>query len=332
MTIYEDRFFKNSDSGNIFNSTTKEIFGTGDSGDLIISTNTALPANYLIPDLTSIDTTGRYFNGGFHLGIYRNLTIDSSATLTTDTGRGLILLVRGTLTLNGTIDCAGMGSATDVAAISSVPNNLIGVALAGVGGFGPSGSGTTPNATVVSAGGGGGGYALSSGTGVKGGRGQAMQYSFLPFFQRSPVAAYLNYILCGGGGGEGGEGLSGHGGFSGGLVYIFANKIVTGATSVITVSGSIGANPGDGGGGGGFVALAYGEFIDGGLSIFANGADGTQGNGVDGGVGGAGGVNTTINGSPVSGSDGTDGAGPTYPCSGGGGGGASGVILARQLI
>lgn len=329
MTIYEDRFFKNSDSGDVFRSTTREFFAAGDLGDVTVSTNTQFPANFLIGDYT-LDSTGRYNQGGLYLGVYRNLIIDPSVVVGTSDGRGVIILVRDTLTLNGTIDVDGIGMSDNGNGLDYVPAIPSISPAQGFAGTGPD-SGNVGAQTRLSSGAGSGGYAPTSGTGGKGGGGKAVDSTFLRFLERASLAQYFTMFI---GGADGGSGFVSvvNGGRGAGLVYIFASKIVAGAGSVITAKGKVGTSPEEGGGSGGFIAVAYKELIDSGLLLDVSGGDGVNGTGANGGIGGAGGVNTTANGLPTDGSDGTDGSGPAYPCGGGGGGGASGVILSRQLI
>lgn len=312
----------------ITNSIFQDWFGEGDLGNVTISTNTQFPANFLIGDY-NLDGSGRYGSGGFYLGVYENLTIDPSVIVGTSDGRGIILLVRGTLTLNGTIDADGIGMSDGGNSLSYVPNIPIVNPSVGIAGTGPD-LGQAGFTSVLSSGGGSGGHAPISGTGGKGGGGKGIDGTFLRFLERTSITQYSSMFLGGASGGAGPV-SSANGGIGGGLVYVFASKLVAGAGSIITAKGGVGATQEEGGGSGGFIAIAYKELIDSGLSLNTSGGAGANGDGVDGGTGGAGGINITPNGMPTNGSDGTDGSGPTYPCGGGGGGGASGLILTRQI-
>ncbi|MFM7795159.1 MAG: hypothetical protein ACKO7N_00145, partial [Candidatus Nitrosotenuis sp.] len=130
------------------------FFGDGSDGDITLS-----------PGTTTLTTTKAY----------NNLTIPSSSTLTST--EPMIIYVKDTLTVNGTIEMNGKGGAggQSVALAPGAGGPSAGAGPTGNAGTPGGGGGTTSgdggNGVAGGAGGNGGGYSGSGGTGGQGGAG-----------------------------------------------------------------------------------------------------------------------------------------------------------------
>lgn len=262
------------------------IFGTGVDGSLTISANTT------------------WTNATMNTGVYQftDLTIDAGKTLTIgDQSAGNqfvpIIMVNGTLTLNGTIFVSpswagyrfaashgldgGAGGATTGSAGSNATTSLGGAG--GAGGNGSSGNG------------GAGGTSLPevSGTKVPGGLEDGV-YRNISNVLRLPNVWQANGVVYqarggAGGGGGGGDGTAGaDGGCGGGVIVILARNVA--GTGTIDASGKAGnnaaaGNRGGGGGGGGGVICVWTRAASVGWTLSVGG--GAGGNGFGTGTAGA---------------------------------------------
>lgn len=230
----------------------KTVFGDGTDGDLVVSTDTTLGAG----------------SGGILVKNYNDLTIDAGQYLQGNASdKVLVLLVAGTLTINGTIKMNGRGGAGGAAHASDAFGG-------GAGAFGGGGGGGA-------AGGGGGGYGSAGSKGSGSQLGGGGEFAGSNGFQHFGVGGNGTVVTAGtnllstlntalpfeiarylyGGGGGGGSGVtSGSGGAGGGVIWIEAENIVWGASGVVScngVNGSNGTFGAGGGGAGGFVQIIY---------------------------------------------------------------------------
>lgn len=275
------------------------IYGDGSDGDVTIGSNTTLTRSMQ----------------------YNNLTVSAGFTLTTD---GYEVLVKGTLTVNGTISAAGnnggnasgTNSSTGGTAGAAKTSNDVGGSTAGTAGAsGTTGAGaqaTNTNNTLCwsNAGGGTGG---ASGTGSGGGgvalkaasgmtrRGLWKHYFDKPLHGVSLLLGGQGGVGGGSGGGDGTNlgGGGGGAGSGGGILRIAARIFVIGVTGVLTAAGGNSGNGGSpsagncGGGGsggsgaGGVVDLAYASLTNSGTITVAPGTLGTAGTGSGTGAVGA---------------------------------------------
>jgi len=266
-------------------------FGDGSDGDLTITSGT---------------TT---LNG---IKKYNNLTINAGAVLTHDVDRALTLFVKGTLTINGSINVDGKSS------------NSTGCYCGGGGGGGGGGGSYTTGGGQVAPTAGAGIYASGGSSGVGGGIGSPGSIG-LPGSSggNASIQSYLSdigFILAdkgvkGGNGGDGGlngssqKAVGGTGGNGGGLVKIYAKNIVWGGSSLISAKGSSGStgqngsavNTDCGGGGGG------GGGCGGSVMIVYVSLTGTPSFDVSGAVGGSGGSAPSGAGAGGSGGQGSSG-------------------------
>ena len=257
-----------------FQCFSEALFGGGGDGSLVVSANTTLSAG----------------TGGIKVMHYNNLTIDAGFYLEGHADdKVLVLLVMGTLTLNGTIRMNGRGGVGGSGNIGDGGD---------AGAFGGGGGGDTTElvAAYAAGGGGGGGQIGKAGTsgspGITGYGGGKYQVDGTATFTqplqvgvgaggdgvadatgqagvtymsalRCPLPFELARYLYGGGGGEGAYSSGGDGGRGGGVLWVEAKIIIWGGAGVLSsnaIPGSIGGNAssgGGGGGGGGFVQLVY---------------------------------------------------------------------------
>jgi hypothetical protein len=262
------------------------FFGTGETGDATISSNTTLTA----------DT------------YYNNLTVDAGVTLSTG---GFRIFVAGTLTLNGTIAHNG-SNGSNASGAAGAAKGTLGVSTTANGGNGSTAAGSNGNGLANNAfgGTGGAGGAAGSGGGAGGAAGvrttMAADYGgyralaslwqvFSKFTTDSNGTSRAGYHGgTGGGGGGGGASQSGGGGGGGGGVVIVCAKALAG-TGTLQARGGNGANAqggnagGGGGGGGGCVVLVTAATSDPYTVDVAGGTGGTPlGTGVAGSDGAAG--------------------------------------------
>jgi hypothetical protein len=240
-------------------------FGDGSDGDVTISTNTTLSDSTL----------------GVKVLKYNNLTVNSGIYLESHANdKVLVLLVKGTLTLNGEIRMLARGGGGGSAPAQGYSGNP-----GGIGGFGGGGGGSVDSGQNGGGGGGGGqaGTAAAGGgdnhqyryggssvglggdghTGAGAGAAGSCYYDSI----LSPLPFSEARRLSGGGGGSGGHystGYSGAGGAGAGIIWIEANKIVWGGSGTLSAYGgnggaSSGVNAGGGGGAGGFIQVVYKE-------------------------------------------------------------------------
>lgn len=262
-------------------------FGTGEDGDLTVSTDVALPV--------ALDS-------GQIIKQYNNLTVTSTGVLhPANRCNGMILLVKGDLTVDGTIHvdkCAPLLNDNEELAAQEQHIVLCGVTAGGKGGDGGSAFGSAPSFATSAAGSGGHGFPFGGGFGGGGGADGYSQYgvwnagsgdprppagSTIPY-PANPSSASLygaggsggsnagsSYALGGGGPGGGGANARGNlaGGagdaIGGGALWIFAQgQVRIGSTARIGSNGGNGGTssgrydgstvyhyPGSGGGGGG---------------------------------------------------------------------------------
>lgn len=262
-------------------------FGTGEDGDLTVSSDVALPV--------ALDS-------GQIIKQYNNLTVTSTGVLhPANRCNGMILLVKGDLTVDGTIHvdkCAPLLNDNEELAAQEQHIVLCGVTAGGKGGDGGSAFGSAPSFATSAAGSGGHGFPFGGGFGGGGGADGYSQYgvwnagsgdprppagSTIPY-PANPSSASLygaggsggsnagsSYALGGGGPGGGGANARGNlaGGagdaIGGGALWIFAQgQVRIGSTARIGSNGGNGGTssgrydgstvyhyPGSGGGGGG---------------------------------------------------------------------------------
>ena len=207
---------------------------------------------------------------------HTTVTVNASRTYTAKAWNGtvggiLAFLASGTVTINGTISCAGISpgpSITGGAGIGFAGGNGR-VVQPGYASYGESSSGASAIATSTSANnsGGGAGYANISRSGGGGGSNATAGENGIQTGSGSPGigattvtgSADLTTMTFGGGGGGGARDLAtaGGGGGGGGIAFLTGVTITLGASASITANGGDGGNDGaDGatgqvGGGGG---------------------------------------------------------------------------------
>lgn len=222
---------------------------------------------------------------GIHF--YTDFTLDAGDTLTiADFAGRLCIVATGTITINGTIDGVGAGSAGGTAIPTTYTWNeaFDGVGLPGMSQPGGGGGGA----------GGGGVTAGTAGVQLTG---------------ETYVSGHPMFLGGGSGGGSGAptiSGTGGTGGNGGASIILIAPTVILGAASVLNTSGAAGstsASAGAGGGGGGGAGNVY-VFC---RSFTDNGATFTQtGGAAGGGAGGSVAGDTT--------KDGARGGQIGYPC------------------
>ena len=276
-----------------FVSVKKAFGGDGSDGDVVISSNTTLADSGI----------------GVKVMQYNNLTVNTGIYLEGHANdKVLVILVKGTLTLNGTIRMNGRGGIGGTGNISDGGD---------AGAFGGGGGG---GATGLALGGGGGGFGQAGQVeGLGGGRNE----STYPWVPTLPFASFcgrggnggnvavgtvginlMNALLValpfetvrylyGAGGGEGTGGFDGgDGGQGGGVIWIEANAIIWGGAGIVSVNGVNGsaggaAKGGGGGGAGGFAQIVF-LTKTGASTIQATGGTAGAGGGGGGFAGGAG--------------------------------------------
>lgn len=276
------------------------IYGDGSDGHLAVTSGT-----------TTL-TTDKIYQ-------YKSLDIDAGATLdvgSSAAGKPLVILVQGDVTIDGTIDLQGEGSAGG----AGVAGSAGGAGTAGVGLFGGgAGGGGGESSTGVANGnngsnasgktGGAGGTGAAGGDGGVGGAGNSNLLTTALLLLKSNI---WSWAFGGGGGAGGGATVStsfagAAGGAGGGALIIIANGDVTiGAAGVINCSGNdgsngsnngfAGGNGGGGGGGGGGTCLILhgGSFTNSGSIDVSGGAGGTGASvGMTAGNGGNGSAGTS---------------------------------------
>jgi len=266
------------------------MYGDGADGAVTISTDTTL----------SIGT------GGIKVMRYTNLTINSGYYLEGNASdKVLVILVTGTLTINGTLRMNGRGAAGGSGNVGD--GGDAGAAGGGGGGNtqyvwggsydsgGGGGGGRNGQASAgedvpgrggnkynepegtqrivfpFQAGCGYGGNAVANSAGENGG-------SYMPAIV-SPLPFYIFRCLFGSGGGEGAYDAGGDGGKGGGCLWIEAQSIVWGDSGIASANGNAGSTGGNtysgggGGGGGGIVQVMY-KSKSGSSTIQVNGGSG----------------------------------------------------------
>lgn len=242
---------------------------------------------------------------------YTDFTLNAGKTITI-TGGGLVLLVNGTLTLNGTISGDGRPGGSNSGGAGGTGGGISGgsdVSTYNAAGMGQGGCGSNGVSTGLT-----GGLAYGWGAvGGDGGAGYSTGRSATPsdvdaLFQRPFMLSYLKAGLwaigSGGSGGSGGNNAggtqAGSGGGGGGSTLIIICKNIVRGTGVVTCAGGSSAStPYDsgsgGGGGGGNIVLMYKYLVSGSLPTLN----------VSGGVAGL--VNTIGGSSATRGSNGSAG-------------------------
>ena len=268
----------------------------------------------------------------------RGLGVFSLASLSVVSGgqilgvgeRGLVLLVRSAVVIDGAVVVSAVGAQ---AGVGGYPGGARGAA-----GQGPSPGGAgTYNGSCCDAGGGGGGHAAEGGGG-------GPAYGAAGGAGGGTTGGDALVPLCGGSGGGGesspyypGGGVGG--GAGGGAVQISSgDRIAIGVGSVRASGGGGpgGYESGGGGGGSGGAILLEAPVVEIGGSVLCNGGGGGAGSyqpaggaGTDGDLGGAGGPANTFGSGGGNGGAGTNWSGAaasSNPGNGGGGGGAAGRI------
>lgn len=266
-------------------------FGNGEEGDVTITGDTPLAVT---------------LDEGQLIKQYESLTINEGATLRpANRCNGMILLVRGDMTINGTISadkCAPLANPNEDEASNERHVALCNI-TGGNGGSGGRGSyysrnGNDVDRYVRGAGGtGGSGFAFGGGYGGGGGSGDSGGPGG-PGDPRPPIGSPIPYPggsgvkVCGVGGtdgrGVGGGGPGGGGGaaqdsdrhsngstgdaIGGGAIYIFVGGVLT-----IGATGKITANAGNGGNGARCAGGGYSPGYNGGENWYGGGGGGGGG-------------------------------------------------------
>lgn len=242
----------------------------------------------------TVTISGNQALDGVHY--YTDFTLNAGITVTLDdSSHSLIIVATGTLTINGTIDALGAGSAGGAGGIASQPG------AAGTSGFSQPGAGG--GAASADSGGAGGAVLVHSivkkvggtaGAPVGGAGGTGSQLS-------GDAVSLSDYTSLfggagGGGGGSDATGTGGAGGRGGGSIVLVAPTVILAATATLLTSGAVGSAGvtdagGGGGGGGGNVYIYCRSYTDsgatftltggaGGAAASTNGAGGTGAAGV----------------------------------------------------
>lgn len=278
-----------------FQSFDPDIFGNGSDGDVTISSNTTLTAG----------------SGGVRVLRYNNLTINSGFFLEGNAAdRTLVILVKETLTINGTIRMnarGGKGVATvcvggGAGAFGGGGGAKVGTNYTGGGGGGGGQTGGTGESGTENIGMGGGDRAshilslasdsrprfnLGGHMRGRGGNGNGSDGENYMAGLLSPLPFETLRTLIGGGGGTNGFGNS-PGGDGGGSIWIEAKNIVWGGGGLISANGSLGGVNNtyySGSGAGGGIQVVF-KSKTGSSNIQVNGAS-AQGSGVARGGAGA---------------------------------------------
>ena len=238
-----------------FVSFSPLVFGDGSLGNVTISSNTTLSAG----------------TNGIKVLQYNNLTVNSGVYLEGNSAdKVLVILVKDTLTINGTIRMDGRGGAggaggagSDGGAAGAFGGGGGGGDGSGTRGGGGGGGGTAGSDGIAGGGGGGappywntGGW--SKGKGGAGGGVGGSGYNYMGNLL-IPIHFEIARYLYGGGGG-GGRSYGANGGNGGGVIWIEARNIVWGSSGLISCNGTNGAggsSGGAGGGAGGFIQAVY---------------------------------------------------------------------------
>lgn len=276
--------------------------GDGVDGNVTISVNSSIPY---------ADKVMRY----------NTLTINQGVTLSPHASdKGMIICVKGKLTVNGLISASGKGAtggAQQTGNNFTGNNGTDGGYIAGSGGRG---GGAYESAYGLRNGGNGGNTIASGATtyvsGYNGATGLIGQYSPTVLGGTSLANIIRQTFGAGGGAGAGkvcesGNVTGGAGGIGGGYIYIEADEIEISVTGAIRADGTNGGNGtvnscpidsggqyrcaagGGAGGAGGLIILRAKKIIKSGVVSAAggtggNGAQAAQGQGGNGGIGGAG--------------------------------------------
>lgn len=215
---------------------------------------------------------------------YTDFTLNASQTLTIDDNAGrLCIVATGTITINGTIDGIGAGSAGGRANVanSNAPHGVDGSAQ-------PGGGGGSGGSTTIYAG--DGGHVLAGLPGRGGINAAGAQGTHLTGELVTMTHPFNKFGGSGGGTGSG-TGVGGGGGNGGASIILCAPAVILGASSVLSTSGETGAGAssgvsgGGGGGGAGDVLIYCRTYTDNGATFTMTG--GAAGSGVGGGNAGA---------------------------------------------
>lgn len=285
-------------------------FGTGEDGDLIVSTDVALPV--------ALDS-------GQIIKQYNSLTVTSSGILhPANRCNGMILLVKGDLTVDGTIHvdkCAPLVNDSEELAAQEQHVALCGELTGGKGGNGGNAYESAPGSAASPGGSGGPGFQFGGGFGGGGGGvGANFAGAGGSSNPRPPAGTIIPYpssttgnseygaggsarqssssVLARGGagpGGGGGQGAGAHSGdagdaIGGGALWIFAQgKVRIGGTAKISATGGDGGDAygyaasgtilefggGGGSGGGGIVCIVHtGDIVNAGAVTASPGTAG----------------------------------------------------------
>lgn len=317
------------------------VFGDGSDGDVTISADTTLTRDMFYNSLT-VNSTKVVTTGGYRIFVKGTLTVNGSIMYNGGTGgtggNGSTSAADGSQGTNGTAGIAGTGTSTGV--VSGGIDGAAGGAGSGVAGSTGSSSSNSIGTSSGSTGGAGGRTGMGGMAAGTGGAGGSVTTKIIPrafgvAFDTTYNGALLtgNASSGGGGGGSladsfsggftngrcGGSGGGGGSGGCGGIVPIYARKIIISATGSIEAKGgnggtggngadqSTGSNTRNGGGGGGggaggtggIIILVYKSLTNSGTISSAGGT---------GGTGGTGGIQTGGLGSSANGFAGSNGS------------------------
>ena len=260
---------------------------TVDAGDIYMGPSSTGSGSTAAHEGTITISSSQALSG---VHFYTDFTLNSSQTLTVADNAGrLCIMATGTITINGSIDAIGAGSAGGVSPSATTDGHQ------GVDGFSQPGGGGG-GASML---GGDSGSAFGvRGNGASAGNGTGSQGTQLTG-NLVALGHPLN-IFGGSGGGSGGYAsgveTGGAGGNGGASVILCAPSVILGATSTINTSGAAGANTsvnggGGGGGGAGNVYIFCRTLTDNGTTLTMTGGAGGTGAGSAGdGAAGQGGV------------------------------------------
>ena len=290
-------------------AATSPIGGTGDDGDLIITSGT---------------TTLAMGNVNTFIKNYKNIRIESGATLAfsgpANNGTVICLKATGNVTIDGTLNAAGMGGQAQYPAYGTFDyaRNGQNAGAGGVANFYPltiigKGIKVTPGA--------GGGVGASSpyaagGNGGAGGGALIIECKGEYNCTGTISVAGTNGLDGGGGGGNGPSGAGGGGG-AGGVVCVIYNFLGVNTGTYVFTGGD-----GGGSGFGNFSSGNSGVGGGGGGNLFAGGAGGPNASNGNGAVGAGGTTGSGGNGTATYLTSGSSGYGAT-----GGGGSAGGSYV-----
>lgn len=223
-------------------------WGSGNDGDVVISSNTSLVRDMYYLNLTI--TAGHLNTAGFRVFVRGMLTISSGATIGRKGNDGVGTAAGAALAAaflgGGTSGGAGGANSAGGSGGTPVANSSLGSRGGDAGGGGVNPGGTSPNISILSAVNGSTGVIANPSMMVRG---------------RGAAGVVFSGGTGGGGGGADVAGLGGGGGSGGGVVVICAQYINAPVAIAFVATGGNGgtssgaASPGAGGGGGSLFIL-----------------------------------------------------------------------------